>query len=210
MGWLYMNRYHMGGHETPKAYLDAQFTYTRTLDDGATRGLRVLGSACVGNRTYYAAAQVIENEQPGHVVAIVCLVRWNPRDKEELHFGYKDMDETCGPCEDACPERILRLLTPTTNEHALDWRRRCLARLRTRARPLEDGMRIKLATPVTFTDGHVGDVFVVSKKGSSVTLRGENGFGRYRIRNIRDLPWTIIPETKIHRTVFAPAAALPA
>ena len=208
MGWLYMNRYHMGGHATPKAYLDDQFTYTRTVDDGTTRGLKVLGSACMGNRVYYAAAQVIENDQPGDVVAIVCLVRWNPRAKDDHHFGYKDMDETCGPCEDGCPERILRLLTPTTHEHALDWRRRCLARLRARGRKIEDGMRVKLATPLTFTDGHVGDEFIVTKKGSSISFRCAKGFGRYRITNFRDLSWTVIPETKIHRTVFGTAPAL--
>ena len=207
MGWLYMNRYHMGGHATPKAYLDAQLTYSRTVEGGGTRGLKVLDSACVGNRVYYAAAQTIENERAGEVVAIVCLVRWNPRAKDELHFGYKDMDETWGPCEDSCPERILRLLTPTTNESALDWRRRCLARLRTRSRKLEDGMRIKLATTVTFTDGHVGDEFVVVKNGGAISLRCPNGFGRYRIRNLRDLPWTVVPETKVHRTVFAASAS---
>ena len=90
MGWLYMNRHHMGGHETPKAYLDAQFTYSNTLEGGGTRGMRVLESACVGNRVWYAAAQKLDNDQAGDVVAIVCLVRWNPRDKEGMHFGYKD------------------------------------------------------------------------------------------------------------------------
>lgn len=207
MGWLYMNRHHMGGHETPKAYLDDQFTYSRSFEDGTTRGMRVLDSACVGNRVWYGAAQKVENDVPGDVVAIVCLVRWNPRDKENLQFGYKDMDETMGPCEDGCPERILKLLTPTTYEHALDWRRRCLARLRTRSRKIEDGMRIKLATPMTFTDGHVGDEFVVVKEGSSIRFRCPERSGRYHIRNFRELAWSVVPETKVHRTVFAPASA---
>ena len=35
MGWLYMTRSGMGGHDSAKAYLDAQFTYERTGDDGA-------------------------------------------------------------------------------------------------------------------------------------------------------------------------------
>lgn len=207
MGWLYMNRHHMGGHATPKAYLDAQFTYSRALEDGGIQAMRVLQSACVGNRVWYAAAQVIKDEQPGDVVAIVCLVRWNPREKEGLHFGYKDMDETCGPCEDGCPERILRLLTPTTYENALDWRRRCLARLRLRGRKVEDGMRIKLAAPLKFTDGHEGDEFIVVKRGSAVRFRCAKGIGRYHIRNFRDLAWSVIPETRIHRTVFAPPSA---
>lgn len=209
MGWLFMNRHHMGGHETPKAYLDAQFTYSRELEDGSTQGLKILDSACVGNRVWYGAAQKIKNDVPGDVVAIVCLVRWNPRSKDGEHFGYKDMDETMGPCEDGCPERILRLLTPTEYESALDWRRRCLARLRTRSRKIEDGMRVRFSSPISFTDGHAGTEFIVVKRGSSITFKNEKGYGRYRIRNFRDLAWTTVAETKVHRTVFAGAPASP-
>jgi len=92
MGWLFMNRYHMGGHDTPKAYLYAEFTYSREQDDGGARGLKVLGSACAGNHVYFAAAQVIDDGKLGNVFAIVCLLRWNPRSTTGDHFGYKDMD----------------------------------------------------------------------------------------------------------------------
>jgi hypothetical protein len=84
-----MPRSSMGGHATPKAYLDAQFTYTRDLGEGRTSGLRVLASACVGNRVYYAAVQAMENGLGGEIVAAVCLVRWNPRSPTGEHFGYK-------------------------------------------------------------------------------------------------------------------------
>ena len=67
MGWLFMSRYAMGGHETPKAYLDAQFTYERDLPEGGTSGLRILDSAIVGLTTYYAAAQVTR-DGVGHEV----------------------------------------------------------------------------------------------------------------------------------------------
>jgi hypothetical protein len=42
--------------------------------------------------------------------ALVCLVRWNPCDREGHVFGYKDMSEDMGPCDAECPERILSLL----------------------------------------------------------------------------------------------------
>ena len=43
MGWLTMTRMAMGGHETPKAYLDAQLTYERKAEgDTPFGGLRVL------------------------------------------------------------------------------------------------------------------------------------------------------------------------
>ena len=76
------------------------------------------------------------------------------------------LDETMGPNEASCPETILKLLTPTQNEHALDWRKRCLANLQRRSRKLQDGDRIKLAQPMKFTDGHEGDEFIVEKRGS--------------------------------------------
>jgi len=65
MGWLSMTSAGMGGHANPKAYLDAQFTFNNTLDGGGTRGMRVIDSAFVGNRVWYAAAEVIEHGEMG-------------------------------------------------------------------------------------------------------------------------------------------------
>ncbi len=111
MGWLTMPRISMGGDATAKAYLDAQFAHQREDDDGVSRGLKVLGSSCPGNRVYYAAVQAMTDGIGREVVAIVCLVRWNPRAKDGYVFGYKSMDETMGPCEVACLEQILDLLS---------------------------------------------------------------------------------------------------
>lgn len=203
MGWLSMPLSSMYPHATAKAYLDAQFTYEREVDSGGTRGLKVLASSCLQNRVYYAAAQVLTDGIGGDVVAIVCLVRWNPRDKDGYVFGYKDMDETMGPCEAHCPQRILTLLTPTDNASALDWRRRCAENLQRRQRRLTDGDRIKLASPMTFTDGHIGDEFLVEKRGRHLRLRDPATGGRYRISRFMDRHWTIVPTTKVHTTIFA-------
>jgi len=108
-----------------------------------------------------------------------------------------------GPCEAGCPARILRLLSPTAKEGALDWRRRCLARLRLHARKVGDGMRIRFPRSIKFSDGHSGTEFIVVKRGEKITFRNGAGHGRYRISHFRDLSWSVVPETKIHRTVFA-------
>jgi len=202
MGWLTMPRSSMGGHASAKAYLDAQFSYSREAEGGTT-GLQVLASSCPQNRTYYAAAQVVNNGVGGEVFAIVCKVLWNPNSKTGEQFGYKDMDEAMGPCEDNCPRHILDLLTPTTREHALDWRRRCAANLERRGRKVEDGDRIKLPTAVTFTDGHVADEFIVEKRGRRFTLRDPTTGGRYRLSRFMELPWTVLRTTKVHATLFA-------
>jgi len=202
MGWLTMSRHHMGGHATAKAYLDAQFTYSREVD-GVVRGLRLLASSCPQNRTYYAAAQVMEDGVGKEVFAIVCKVIWNPKSKTGEHFGYKDMDESTGPCEDSCPAHILDLLTPTDKEYALDWRRRCRANLAKRGRKIEDGDRIKLATALTFSDGHVGDEFIVVKRGRRLSFRDPQTRLGYAISRFMERDWTVVPVTKVHKTVFA-------
>jgi hypothetical protein len=118
MGWLTMQS--LGGFSGPRQYLDDQFTYQRD-------GLRstVLRSALARVRTYYAAVEHTYPDREREVFAAICLVHYNRRDREGTIFGYKDMDESMGPCEAECPAAILDLLTPTTNEHALAWRERC-------------------------------------------------------------------------------------
>jgi len=207
MGWTSMTSAGMGGHATPKAYLDDQFTYSRTLDGGGTRGMRVIDSAFVGNRVWYAAAAITRRDEIEYVIALVCLVKWNPKARDGYVFGYKDMEESMGPCEADCPARILRLLSPTAKEHALDWRRRCLERLRMHGRKVTDGMRLRFPRPISFGDGHSGTDFIVMKKGEKITFRNGDGRGYYRITGFRDMSWTVVPETRVHRTVFAAAPA---
>lgn len=202
MGWLTMSRYHMGGHKTAKDYLDAQFTYSREAD-GTIKGLKVLASSCPQNRTYYAAAQVMVDGIGKEVFAIVCKVMWNPKSKSGEHFGYKDMDESAGPCEDSCPGHILDLLTPTDREHALDWRARCRANLARRARKIEDGDRIRLAQALTFSDGHVGNEFIVVKRGRRLSFRDPETRCGYAISRFMERDWAIVPVTKVHKTIFA-------
>lgn len=48
-------------------------------------------------------------------------------EKQKDEFLYKDMGETMGPAYTDCPPNILKLLTPTTNEYALQWRKSCFA-----------------------------------------------------------------------------------
>ena len=152
MGWLYMRS--LEGHATPKAYLDAQFTYDR--DTGRSR---VLASSVVGRRTYYAAVEWISaGTEAREVWGLVCLVRHNPGDREGLVFGYKDMSESMGPCESDCPARILDLLTATENTYALAWRERCRARLSDRsaraAKPTpKPGDVVVLAEPILLRGG---------------------------------------------------------
>lgn len=220
MGWLSMPLSSMYPHASPKAYLDDQFTYEHTYSSTGERvdtskqteppaggverrGLRVLASSCLRNKVYYAAAVPTIDGVAGPAFAIVCLVRWTPRAKDGYVFAYKDMDENAGPWEAECPERILALLGESDNPAALHWRRRCIANLARAARTLEDGMRIRFASPIKFVDGHEGTDFVIRKQGRRTALAlTDTGPARYRVSNLARMVFSIIPQTKVHATQF--------
>lgn len=190
MGWLYMQS--LGGHSGPRQYLDAQFTYQRP-----ERRVRVLRSSLVKMRTYYAAVEIVPTEGDREVVAIVCLVRYNPRDAEGYIFGYKDMDETMGPCEAECPAAILDLLTPTDREHAVAWRDRCRAAAAKRAAfpKLRNGDLVVFSEPIRFTDGSEHrrmKVVVDQQRPRAVRFRSPGGGGLYRIGGMDRLTFSVV------------------
>ena len=203
MGWLYMGADGMGGHRTAKQYLDAQFTYEReATDEHPAFGVRVLASSCVRNRVWYGAIQRYDDKGEDPAFAGVCLVRWNPRAKDGMIFGYKDMDETSGPCEAGCPQRILDLLGPTQHPYALDWRRRCHRQSMLERRELPDGALIRFPSPMKFTDGSEHQEMRVSKEGRSINLIPEGGYGRYRVSGLKSRLFEIVAERQVHSTVF--------
>lgn len=113
---------------------DAPATYT------------VLDSGIVKLRTFYAAVERIEKATGERTVfACVVLLGFWPKSRTG-NFGWKIIGEAAGPNEAQCPKRILDLLTPTDDENANDWRKRCLDTIAARKeRPnLDVGMTIEL------------------------------------------------------------------
>ena len=97
----------------------------------------VLKSSIVGS-TYYAAVKrtkfATETEpEDSRVFAAVILTSVN--NKDYFNFAYKDMDETMGPYQYGCPKCILDLLSPTDNEDAKNWRKRCYEVLKEKKNP---------------------------------------------------------------------------
>lgn len=164
----------MGWTEThkPKGQKIADFFY----EHGVTRWgpdlpfeYKVLDSALVNMSTWYAAIEKVEKATGvREVFAAVILVKmWKPKtgDYWKHNIIYKDMDETMGPCESQCPERILDLLTPTEHEYAKDWRARCRAyHERRKAIPkLSKGVCMKFGEPVSFGDYGKEDYFRITQ-----------------------------------------------
>lgn len=182
MGWLYMQS--LRGHSGPRAYLDDQFTNERP-----EQRCRVLRSALVAMRTYYAAVEIVRRGGDREVTALVCLVRYNLRDREGYIFGYKDMDQSMGPNEAECPSAILDLLTPTEGPCAVAWRERCRGSVARRAsKPkLRSGQTIVFAEPIAFSDGATFDRMVVvldPRRPRQVPFRPMEGPGLYQISRL--------------------------
>ena len=125
MGWTeYRASYFKSGKVDRKAECDAYFL------EGHNRGhFDVLKSVVIGS-VYYAAiknrmrylgeSDSYEPIDDGKVWCAIFLTSISGN-----NFSYKDMDETMIPCYYDCPESILKLLSDTNNENALEYRRLC-------------------------------------------------------------------------------------
>lgn len=121
MGWTFQNatRYKKNGEVDRKAEVDDLYAF----EDENVK-VSVLKSRMVGS-TYYGAIKVEENGETTVHGSVVLT----SSDKPSFNFGYKAMSETSGPFSYDCPKSILDLLSPTTNENALEWRRACREKL---------------------------------------------------------------------------------
>jgi hypothetical protein len=156
MGWTVMNH-------RPPGESHAEFFARELLGEGQT----MLASAHVGGigGTFYAA---VRQRDSGEVWALVVLTTGRPG----ARFGWKEMEEGMGPVESECPARILDLLTPTEDEHALAWRQRCRERT-ARLAAVVAGARIEFEAEFLTPDGPYNRFEVVSpRKGM---FRGPNG-----------------------------------
>jgi hypothetical protein len=137
--------------------------------DCDTHTLQSLDGARVGNTVYLAVKSTVKTTARSFVFAAVILIS----NTKKHGFGYKDQDEGMGPCQYACPRRIMRLLSPITDHphpgHAADWRARVAAHnLKQRqqtelCRSLRVGSTVTFATPVRFPGGHVATQFLVAR-----------------------------------------------
>jgi hypothetical protein len=193
MGWTFTNRPH---GQSVREFFEQAFNYDKPAEGKSGKII-----ACSATWTTAYMAYEIKSPLNRHltdptwspkamkreVVALVCLLRNVPRALDGYNFGYKDMDESMGPCEARCPKTILDLLTPTTHEYALEWRKRCQERIdkRKNAPKVHKGDLIKFAKPLTFGSGETHDA-LQWVRGS---LFSGSGYGLYRISNWKELEY---------------------
>ena len=153
MGWTFEHQPTAHGckglsNKERKAVIDSQWNTNKT---------KVLKSSMVGS-TYYGAVQRLDDNE---VFAIIYKTSGPDQNSPYLNFGYKDMDETCGPCNCNCPKGILDLLTPTENETANAWRKRCYNEIETKHKSAWL-KKLPLGSKVVWTD-HKGDEHILVK-----------------------------------------------
>lgn len=168
MGWLFYRK-----PEGPiRAHMDEKLTFT--TERGTSRVLR---SAVVKWRTYYAAVEEIVGETR-RVYAVVCLLSFT-----RTEFGYKDMSEDMGPVESDCPKAILDLLTPTDSKYAQEWRERCRSRAERRAtKTVKDGDVLQFEHVSWNIGGESFSRFRAIKDGRSFRFAPVGGIGSYKLR----------------------------
>jgi len=163
MGWTYTHR----GSTPVKDFLTDQVN----CENEHGRWV-LLDIAIVKMRTAYMAVEIIRRDKVTRqldmatrkIVAFVFLLDYRPADPD-YDIGYKDMNESVGPYKSECPDRILKLLTPTDHEYAVQWRQRCwdnIARKKS-FRLVKDA--VIETRPISFKDGRTRSRFrVVSLK----------------------------------------------
>lgn len=141
MGWTSYRatHYNKNGSVNRKAEMDEHWTQR---EHNGYPELNVLKSRMVG-AIYYAAIEEKRNGKVESVFAVVGITSTKWGDGWS-NFGYKDMTEKSGPGYYDCPNAILKLLTPTSDEYALEWRKKCEENLqKEKLSDLPIGTRIK-------------------------------------------------------------------
>lgn len=124
---------------------------------------RVLDTALVNLTEFYAAVEMVHKETGERRVWAAMVKVTFIRSKRQFYgetenFCYKDMDESMGPCYYNCPERILKLLTPTEHAYAVKWREECWRKInKKKARPkIKPGMHLLYSGRVFQTEESLG------------------------------------------------------
>ncbi|SUZ33879.1 hypothetical protein ROE7235_03654 [Roseibaca ekhonensis] len=155
MGWLFYTDRRVQTYADEKAEIARLCTF-----ETDTRRTTLVKASKVGS-TWYAAAKVeslgrtsledrtyMIDDDGSFTFGAVFLTR-----TDDGCWGYKDMEESAGPCESRAPMSILHLLSelkdPDSYAHA--WRQRC--RDWAAIPDYAEGDKIKLASPVSLSDG---------------------------------------------------------
>lgn len=165
MGWTFYTEQRQLTYTEERAEIERLCTFNSDV-----RSTSLINASKVGT-TWYAALRIenmdgsavhdssyIPNSDGSICIAAVFLTGYS-----EGGWGYKDMEETMGPNEAKAPLGLLDLLSelkdPDSYAHA--WRKRC--RDWAEVPEYQVGDKIRLAAPVTLSDGSTCQTLTVSQ-----------------------------------------------
>lgn len=199
MGWTYTYK---APSTTPRQYLETNCLTWSSLSEDAHP--RVVGYSNNGRVHAFAvrfpAAYFVESKREpfagyapaldGSITtALIFLVNQERSPSDGYNFGYKDIDESCGPYEAIKSAAFLSLLSPLTDptSYAAQWRDRCREAMQQSAKraAIKPGVVVKLAEPLRFTDGAELAEFraekIAQRGRSQLVFRSLANGGLYRI-----------------------------
>jgi hypothetical protein len=132
MGWLFSERWQT------KSEMVRHLTRTNH-HTGIDGGVVIFSTIkkCVRGNTLYA----VQRTRALHATSVALVntfisIYLMRSSKNSGGWGYKDMEESCGPCEHGCPTSYFDIVGPPPNEYAKQWRARCrLYELRKKVQP---------------------------------------------------------------------------
>jgi hypothetical protein len=186
VGWLFYTDRRVKTYANEKAEITRLCTF-----ETDTRRTTLVNASKVGS-TWYAAAKVesldgtsledrtyMTDQDGSFTFGAVFLTRM-----DDGCWGYKDMEESAGPCESRAPLSILNLLSelkdPDCYAHAWRQRSRDWAAIPDYA----EGDKIKLVAPVTLSDGSICQIVTATHY-----KRGRQRRRCYRIEETGGLVW---------------------
>lgn len=205
MGWSFMHR--------DRGMTDREF-FSREF--GPQFGATLLDCASKDS-AFYSVHEIPAEQEPrlqpdARGMVRFCHVTMFKRvPKDYYNFGYKTLDEFCGPVDSKCPAKLLAMLSPfkpealvkpprredtgweapAPAEWASAWRDRCRANLAIRS-ALVVGGRYVPPYPVTFTDGVTTSLLtLVEKAGRKLRFRRHDGL---LVRVSQDMVSRLVPE----------------
>lgn len=107
--------------EPLREFLDSLFTFQGRVQQ------RVISSAFVGGRTYYAACEWRKGKVRKVYAMIVETTAHARRGAGTATLGIRPMSEDDGPPQAQCPLSVLDALTATDSPEAQAWREECRA-----------------------------------------------------------------------------------
>jgi hypothetical protein len=154
MGWLFTQG------QTRRQLIE----HLTKTEENETRKFVTLKKYCSGNTMF--TVQEVTNKTTGEAHKFIGVYLMQ-RD-QNYGWGYKDMDESCGPYQVGCPLSFFDMV-PDPGGYATDFRQRCRVSHARRFQKLIVGQMVRL------TNGK--DYKITSLK----PLRGSDGWNVYRI-----------------------------